>query len=54
MTTAAKHKYRSRRNHRIYFKSNDKAYHGDILNPTYKNSKNRKKYHGDGTLIETE
>ena len=51
MTTAAKHKRRSHRNHRIYYMSKDRAFHGNDFNLIYKNSKNKKKYHGDGSLI---
>ena len=54
MTTAIKHANRSRRGHRFYFTSKDKAHHGTFPNLVFKNSKNRKKYHGDGSLIEAE
>lgn len=54
MSTAIKHMKRSRRNYRFYFSSKDKAYHGAFPNFIFKDSKNRKKYHGDGSLIETE
>ena len=56
MATAAKHKQRSKRNHVIYFRSNDsKAYHG--INEfgiwtVYKDSKNRHKYDGKGNRID--
>ena len=56
MTTKAKHAQRSHRNHTIYFRSDDKAYHGydtdDIYkqHPIYKD--HPKKYDGKGNRID--
>ena len=54
MTTKAKHAARSHRNHKIYFQSEDKAYHelDALKRPIFKD--HPKKYDGKGNRIKND